>query len=119
MSSAKACKTSEADTAANSARWLVHLDDGPPLAAEHVIVATGYNHTPVTPDWPGLDGFTGDLFPRETVGHTGFTGTSFALDPTTGLYVVLLTNRICPSRDNATIYRIRRLVHNAVYAAVG
>ncbi|NLV59964.1 MAG: beta-lactamase family protein [Clostridiales bacterium] len=63
------------------------------------------------------DGFTGDLFPRETIGHTGFTGTSFALDPTTGLYVILLTNRICPSRDNTTIYRIRRIVHNAVYAA--
>lgn len=63
------------------------------------------------------EGFTGDLFPKETIGHTGFTGTSFALDPISGLYVVLLTNRICPTRDNMGIYRIRRLVHNAVYAA--
>ena len=68
---------------------------------------------------PGYDdGYTGDLFPRETIGHTGFTGTSFALDPTRGLYVVLLTNRICPTRDNMGIYRIRRLVHNAVLATV-
>lgn len=65
------------------------------------------------------DGFTGDLFPRETIGHTGFTGTSFALDPTSGLYVVLLTNRICPDRGNMSIYRVRRLVHNAVYASAG
>lgn len=62
------------------------------------------------------DGYTGDLFPKETIGHTGYTGTSFALDPTSGLYVVLLTNRVCPSRDNMSIYRIRRLVHNAAYA---
>lgn len=81
------------DTAANSARWLVHLDDGPPLAAEHVIVATGYNHTPVTPDWPGLAGFTGDLVlardyrnGRPYAGRdvlvvgTGNTGTEIATD---------------------------------------
>lgn len=63
-------------------------------------------------------GFTGDLFPRETIGHTGFTGCSVALDPATGVYVVFLTNRICPSRENPAIHRIRRLLHNAVYAAV-
>ena len=67
---------------------------------------------------PALErGYTGDLFPMETVGHTGFTGVSVTLDPTTGLYVVFLTNRICPSRDSVGIYRIRRLLHNAVYAA--
>lgn len=65
------------------------------------------------------DGYTGDLFPKETVGHTGFTGTSFTLDPTDGFYVILLTNRVCPSRDSSAIYRVRRLVHNAVYAAKG
>ena len=57
--------------------------------------------------------------PGETVGHTGFTGTSFALDPATGLYVIFLTNRCCPSRDNMAIYRVRRLLHNAVYACGG
>jgi CubicO group peptidase (beta-lactamase class C family) len=63
------------------------------------------------------DGYIGDLFPRETVGHTGFTGTSITLEPTEGLYIVLLTNRVCPTRDNTAIYRVRRLIHNAVYAA--
>ena len=65
------------------------------------------------------DGFTGELFPPETIGHTGFTGTSFALDPTTGLYVVFLCNRVCPSREGTAIYRVRRLLHNVVYAAKG
>ncbi|GAA4402685.1 NAD(P)/FAD-dependent oxidoreductase [Ornithinibacter aureus] len=84
---------STASDSVTNARWLVHLDDGPPLAAEHVIVATGYNHTPVTPDWPGLDGFTGDLVlardyrnGRPYAGRdvlvvgTGNTGTEIATD---------------------------------------
>ncbi len=44
-----------------SARWLVRLDDGSSIGADHVVVATGYNHTAVTPDWPGLDGFPGEV----------------------------------------------------------
>lgn len=68
--------------------------------------------------FPAAGGFTGDLFPKETIGHTGFTGCSVAIDPTTGVYVVFLTNRVCPSRENPAIHRIRRLLHNAVYAAV-
>ena len=31
------------------------------LEAKTVVVATGYNHTPELPDWPGRDGFTGEL----------------------------------------------------------
>ncbi len=63
------------------------------------------------------DGYTGDLFPPDTVGHTGFTGASFTLSPQDGHYVVLLSNRVCPSRENAQIFRVRRIIHNAVYAA--
>ena len=65
------------------------------------------------------DGYAGDLFPPETVGHTGFTGTSFTLDPGSGLYVILLSNRICPSREATGVYRVRRLLHNVVYAERG
>jgi putative flavoprotein involved in K+ transport len=45
----------------DAARWAVRLDDGSIITADHVVVATGYNHTPVEPDWPGLDGFTGEV----------------------------------------------------------
>jgi cation diffusion facilitator CzcD-associated flavoprotein CzcO len=31
------------------------------IDAQQVVVATGYEHTPSVPDWPGVDGFTGDL----------------------------------------------------------
>lgn len=40
--------------------WLLHTADGA-LRAETAIVATGYNAAPRIPDWPGRDGFTGEL----------------------------------------------------------
>lgn len=60
--------------------------------------------------------YLGDLFPPESFGHTGFTGTSIAVDPTTGLYIILLTNRVHPTRDNLKLMRFRRTFHNALYA---
>lgn len=62
----------------------------------------------------GESEFMGDLFSPESFGHTGFTGTSLAVDPTNGLYVVLLTNRVHPSRDNLEIIRFRNLLHNCI-----
>ena len=41
--------------------WTLTLAGGDALRAETVIVATGYNGTPWIPDWPGRDGFAGDL----------------------------------------------------------
>ncbi|WP_328969896.1 flavin-containing monooxygenase [Streptomyces sp. NBC_00239] len=43
------------------ARWMLLADGGRRLAARAVIVATGYNHTPRMPDWPGRDTYSGDL----------------------------------------------------------
>lgn len=60
--------------------------------------------------------FLGDLMSPLAYGHTGFTGTSIAVDPSTGLWVVLLTNRVCPTRENTQLVRLRSLVHNAAAA---
>jgi len=38
----------------------------------------------------------GDLFPPGSFGHTGFTGTSLWIDPATGTFVILLSNRVHP-----------------------
>jgi putative flavoprotein involved in K+ transport len=40
--------------------WLLTTSRGP-LEAAQVVVATGHNHTPRLPDWPGKNGFTGEL----------------------------------------------------------
>lgn len=42
-------------------RWSLHLADGSELTARTVVVATGYLHTPVVPDWPGRERWTGTL----------------------------------------------------------
>ncbi len=60
--------------------------------------------------------FLGDLMSPRAYGHTGFTGTSIALDPDTGLWMVLLTNRVCPTRANVKMIRLRSLAHNAAAA---
>ncbi|MFJ6101155.1 flavin-containing monooxygenase [Streptomyces sp. NPDC092359] len=41
--------------------WLLHATGGRRLIARAVVVATGYNHTPHLPDWPGLATYEGEL----------------------------------------------------------
>jgi CubicO group peptidase (beta-lactamase class C family) len=52
------------------------------------------------------------------IGHTGFTGTSLWIDWERDLYIVLLTNRVHPTRDNNRIRAIRPAFHDAVVAAL-
>ena len=52
------------------------------------------------------------------IGHTGFTGTSLWIDPRQDLYVVLLSNRVYPTRDNEAILAVRPAVHDAVVHAL-
>ena len=56
----------------------------------------------------------GVLLSPTAIGHTGFTGTSLWIDWERDLYVVLLTNRVHPSRANEALVRLRPLVHDAV-----
>ncbi len=51
-------------------------------------------------------------------GHTGFTGTTLWIDPDHGIYVVLLTNRVNPTRENSAIQTVRPALHNAVMTAL-
>jgi CubicO group peptidase (beta-lactamase class C family) len=52
-------------------------------------------------------------------GHTGFTGTSLWIDPERDLFVVLLTNRVNPTRANEQIRQVRPAIHDAVLQALG
>lgn len=64
----------------------------------------------------GLPGcYFGDVFPDESFGHTGFTGTSMAVCPHTGIFVVILANRVHPTRENFAMFRVRRALHNLAY----
>jgi serine-type D-Ala-D-Ala carboxypeptidase len=58
----------------------------------------------------------GTRMSASAIGHTGFTGTSLWIDWERDLYVVLLTNRVHPSRVNTAIRQIRPAFHDAVVA---
>lgn len=60
----------------------------------------------------------GTLFGPRSFGHTGFTGTSIWIDPDRQLFIVLLTNRVHPSRDNNAIRRVRPAFADAVVRAL-
>ena len=72
--------------------WTVYTDQGP-ISCRSVVVATGYNRRPRMPDWPGAEGFTGELLhsseyrnPEPYVGKdvlvvgTGNSGAEIAVD---------------------------------------
>ncbi len=60
----------------------------------------------------------GELFPVGSFGHTGFTGTSIWMDPTSDTYVILMSNAVYPNGPTG-INAIRGAVANAVAAWVG
>jgi putative flavoprotein involved in K+ transport len=51
---------SRVDRAEDAAGWVVRTDHGD-RAADRVVVATGYSHSPRLPEWPGVETYTGDL----------------------------------------------------------
>jgi CubicO group peptidase (beta-lactamase class C family) len=62
-----------------------------------------------------------DLCSPAAYSHTGFTGTSLLLDPEPGIFAVLLTNRVHPTREGgsaAAVRAVRARFHNAVWAAL-
>ncbi|HWM92527.1 MAG TPA: serine hydrolase domain-containing protein [Thermoanaerobaculia bacterium] len=60
----------------------------------------------------------GTLFSDRSFGHTGFTGTSLWIDPERQLYVILLTNRVHPTRENNLIREVRPAVADDVVRAL-
>jgi uncharacterized protein YbbC (DUF1343 family)/CubicO group peptidase (beta-lactamase class C family) len=59
----------------------------------------------------------GELLPVGSFGHTGFTGTSMWVDPTTRTYIILLTNAVHP-RGKGSAVALRSEIATAVAAAL-
>jgi CubicO group peptidase (beta-lactamase class C family) len=62
---------------------------------------------------------SGHYFSAHSYGHTGFTGTTIWIDPDRDLFVVLLTNRVNPTRENHKIAEVRPAVHDTIMKALG
>ncbi|HWA16540.1 MAG TPA: serine hydrolase domain-containing protein [Gemmatimonadales bacterium] len=69
-------------------------------------------------DTPSGRSSGGDLISRRSFGHTGFTGTSIWLDPDRCLAIVLLSNRVHPTRENARWGPVRGIMANRVMQAL-
>jgi len=56
----------------------------------------------------------GKYFSTQSFGHTGFTGTSVWMDPKSDTQIILLSNRVYPTRENNQWLRMRPWLHDAV-----
>ncbi|MGH7592558.1 MAG: serine hydrolase domain-containing protein [Gemmatimonadales bacterium] len=65
-------------------------------------------------DTPSAVSSAGNYMSARSFGHTGFTGTSIWIDPTRDLVIVLLTNRVNPTRNTPKFGQIRGVVADAV-----
>ena len=68
---------------------------------------------------PTPNSSSGRYFSAHAYGHLGFTGTSIWIDPDRQLFVILLTNRVYPTRENDKIAAVRPAVHDAVIESLG
>jgi len=69
-------------------------------------------------DVPTEPSSSGAHFSQASYGHLGFTGTSLWIDPARRAFVILLTNRVHPTRANEKIKQVRPMVHDAVMEAL-
>lgn len=70
--------------------------------------------------WQKPDGknSAGHLMSERAFGHTGFTGTSIWIDPSRDVFVILLSNRVNPTRANNKIGRVRVALADAVMSTI-
>jgi len=104
----------------------MYQDEGTRILSPASIGVATANHTPGLARARGLGwdlrgagpSAFGDLLSARTFGHTGFTGTSLAIDPERRLVIVLLTNRTHPDAHNEGIAAVRPRFHNLVAASI-
>lgn len=68
----------------------------------------------------GKGGSAGNLAPKSTFGHTGFTGTCVWADPENDLIYVFLSNRVHPYAENNLLLKdgVRQEIHDIIYQAM-
>jgi len=113
-------------TADDLAKFAQALLDGSPVLSQLAIRKMTSPEQPA--NLPAISGFgwdidspfssnRGELLPVGSFGHTGFTGTSIWIDPTTHAYIILLTNSVHP-RGQGNVISLRARVATAVAAAI-
>jgi uncharacterized protein YbbC (DUF1343 family)/CubicO group peptidase (beta-lactamase class C family) len=94
--------------------WVADRDTGSKMQVFSQMTIRKFEEPGTPPDQPILRALgwdidspfssnRGELYPIGSFGHTGFTGTSIWIDPTTNSYVVLLTNAVHPHRGKSIL----------------
>ena len=115
--------TAESVLAVSSA-WLAAYHGQPSLLEGALVREFTRKQLPAQSSWalgwdtPSSPSSSGTHFSPESFGHLGFTGTSLWIDPRQKLEVVLLTNRVHPSRKNDSIRAFRPVIHDLVFRAL-
>jgi CubicO group peptidase (beta-lactamase class C family) len=127
---------STAPDLARFAQWLLEMRAGaltpgrgpgvnrPEVASKLVLEFTRRQSTPPGSsralgwDTPSENSSAGTKVGPQAFGHTGFTGTSIWFDPDRDLVIILLTNRVHPTRENSRIIRVRPRVADLVMDAL-
>ena len=108
--------------------WGIYENDvtsrpSPPISPETLRLfwtRTGLGDWCLGYDTPSPEGYcsAGRFFSSNTVGHLGFTGVSFWLDLQNRVLMILLTNRVHPTRQNDEIRQFRPVIHDIVMKAL-
>jgi CubicO group peptidase (beta-lactamase class C family) len=61
---------------------------------------------------------SGQFFSENSVGHLGFTGTSFWVDLDRSIIIILLSNRVHPNRNNNKIRAFRPIIHDMIMQSI-
>jgi len=112
---------STAPDLARFARWLLNMRRTDSL---HVREFTQRQNIPPGSsralgwDTPSENSSAGTKMGPNAFGHTGYTGTSIWFDPDRDLFIILLTNRVNPTRANTKIFQVRRRAADLVNDAL-
>jgi len=109
------------------------LNGGPPIVSKATLATfTAYADSTFSnrglgwqkPTLPGMKFSTAGPWASSTkistaaYGHTGFTGTSIIVDPVNDVYIILLSNRVNPTRNNTKIGGVRTRLTDAVMSVL-
>ncbi|MFO7839517.1 MAG: serine hydrolase domain-containing protein [Desulfosalsimonadaceae bacterium] len=92
----------------------------PRTLVQHFLSRHPFSERALGFDMPsGADSSAGLYFAgNSSVGHLGFTGTSFWMAPERGIFILLLSNRIHPGRENERIREFRPRLHDCIMAGL-
>jgi len=104
------------DSTVEAGRQLIQAET---IAEFTRVQQSGFSSRALGWDTPSENSSAGSLLSARAFGHTGFTGTSIWVDPERDLFIILLTNRVYPTRENNLIRDVRRQVADLAVEAVG